>query len=452
VTDEQLPPTILRMTIDLGDLTTVVPASAPEPALRGYPRSRQRLIQLIALVIIIVATTVSSARPFGTPPRPVASLPMAANPILLISGAHAIVADTALTNGRITSYALPGGAREWSASLAGTTGDADMFALGSTVVAVTQKPHTGGAAVTAFDLRTGRPVWQHSADIAFPAGHAVIEYVVATEPDREVIRSVDPATGTIRWSAELPSGCVNQIGSDRVGDGGALLETCAVAGTIQRLDLISGTIVARGTFVIPKSNDYSLPGPASVTFVGDVALVAQDSADRTWVSAFRAADLTPLWAQTPLAALATLQSCGQDLCIASADGRLNEVDPDTGEARRLGTDQPAIAYGADILVPGGTTMLIAPDSDGDVAGFAPTAHVAIAPSVPDGTAVRLLTGSAGDTWIGRIVRTGGTPAMRLLWELPGYGGGCVLAGRYLACSGPSRHVDLLRIPDGSRTG
>jgi hypothetical protein len=430
------------MTIDLGELTATVTGPAAPASTR--PRPRRRLPTMVALAVAVLVTLTSAAPPFATPPRPVADLPIGSGALLLVDGLHAIVADTVGSKGRITSYGLPGGVREWAATLPGPSTDADMFRAGPSIVAVTPTDN-GGDVVAAYDRTGGRLVWRHQADVAFLAADTVIEYVTNSDGTRR-LRSVDPATGTIRWSRALGPDCVGQL-DERSGRPVAELVTCGGTNTVERVDLAAGTVTGQGTFAGPPHTDFMIFGRPSVTFVADVTLVVADSQDQTWVTAFRTDDLAPLWSRTPLATLATFQTCGADLCITDVDGHATDVDPETGDPRTGAA--PAVgptAYAVGIRVPSGTALLVAPDPSAYGIAVTPSATVTVAATAPPGTAVRLLRGGTGHTWIAQVARVGGTVTTRLRWDLPSYGGGCVVSGSYLACAGVAPHTRLWRLP------
>lgn len=456
------------MLIELGDRSTG-PSDSPRPPWLRPERRRGALVAGVALAALLLL--VSSVVAPGSAPRAIASLPIGTDARLLVTGAHAVIVDTNAQQSQISSYALPGGAREWSSPIVGTAAASDTFVTGHTIIV--DAPVNGtddldivpdqlfSNVIQAFDVRTGRPVWQHSVNVAFMIRSGLLEYV-AVDAETEGVRVIDPATGATRWSVRIRArqadgACATELDRTDPAQASALLEVCTVrdagtgdvSGTVQRLDLTTGAITARNALHF-STNPRNPDEPASLMLVGNTAIVSLDNVGATSMAAFRTDDLTHLWSLDSPTYDIVLQSCGVHLCVTSVDdGSLRVVDPDTGLAI---PDDPTNDHGSgpivtiDSSVPVYTTLVVALRPGQHRLGNTAMLGVDFAYAAPADRSVQLLPAAVGHTWIARLIQTGDAQTVSAIWYLPGFRDGCVVIDTYLACSDRPHHLSLWRLP------
>jgi outer membrane protein assembly factor BamB len=207
----------------------------------------------------------------------------------------------------------------WSAQLAEFTGH--LAVARDTVLVGGWRGYTP---LTAFDLRTGSPLWQSSkrAELAVPV--VVESGVLVGEPHGGEIRLIDPRDGRIKaqWSLPEPlaSGdtqpVLTPLDSDRV------LARCGSRSVVE-VSLSTGAVAA-----FFRSDDEDLE-PRAVGRTGPILWVPE--ARRT-VKTLDAHDGTPLRRFTAADVDHAVQA-DSGFVVADFTGRLALVDPDPGAPR-----------------------------------------------------------------------------------------------------------------------
>ncbi len=140
--------------------------------------------------------------------------------------------------------------------------------------------------VQAFDLTSGRRLWDHDSDLRLSGGPGAGEgLVVAGSLDGEVV-ALDAATGELRWTAEVPN---EVIARPAVGQG--LVVVRSNDGRVTAFDAASGE---RRWFWSRELPPLTVRGNAPVALAPGHAFVGTDEG---YVIALALADGRPLWEQ-----------------------------------------------------------------------------------------------------------------------------------------------------------
>lgn len=427
--------------IDLGDTFAPEPDPAPVRRLgRRWARAVRLAVPTVLSLVLIAGAT--GATP---PPIPVAvRVPASIGADLAVFGDRLIVLDALPSRHVISEYGLADGHR-WTASLDVLGPDFELHLVGDTVIVGVSQLDTNGVRTEAFDLDTGRKLWDSPDGItdASPAGDLILS-AAKDDGGTDVYRK-DARTGAVRWRVAVPAECSTQftdmatkrlvtLCTDDSGDVHRLFSP-----TLRLFDLDTGAALTSRVLRFP------LPPPASATggyffytptisIVDNLLLVAPTSDGlAAKLDAYRLSDLAPLWSGPSISTTEIVDSCAPVLCLSDQDG-IQAIDPLTGRPTALPPDPvtrraPRYALVAVSGTAGGTIPL----------DFA-----------PDGVVVEVPVHTPGRAWLGRQ-RPDRIPdewlTAALIQPLSGVGpGACEQVGAYLACGTAKDEVTLWRLP------
>ena len=277
---------------------------------------------LVALLVLV--TSVSSAAP---PPPALARLltvPIGSNDLYAVTDSGQLVAQSL---GTLSSYDLATGRLRWrSGSVAPT------FRLRSNSGVVLLRPWAmgpDGPSTIAVSEATGRPRWRHQGSVVTINGSPVLLAVNGVRSlsgsARRVegpVRAVDPVTGAIRWTVNVPSSAV-LMGVP--GPPGMPTRMLLVHDdrTVAVHDLGTGRLLASAS--IPPA-DYE---PDNPTVSGGLIVLRYEL---PWggaeISAYDPVTLRLRW-NRPAAGADTAQPCVRLTCLVGRFG-VRAVDPATG--------------------------------------------------------------------------------------------------------------------------
>ena len=436
--------------IDLGE--DFAPVPDPEPARRAARRwSRAARVAVPIVLSLFLVSAAASVAP--APIRPSAHIPLRFGSAVGVFGGRAVVLDTVYRN-TISGYDLDGGPH-WTSPMALGGSDYTAHLIGDALVVNASHESPGPIRTEAFDIRSGRKLWDRPDPVADvdPAGDVILQTAPGRAGETAVYR-VDARTGAEHWRATVPAECGLQF-ADEAASGPPYRFTtlCSpllaarpipLAPTLSLVDLGSGAQVATRTirFAADPAVDSSpssvlvLPISALTVLNGLVVVQAQTSGPTTTMSAYRQSDLAPLWSGLAIMAPDPIQSCGVVLCLSTPSG-IRAIDPTTGAQ-----------------IPGG----VPPESrETPVPRFVAVAvngspgNTSLIDTVPRGLLVAAPTYIRGRTWLGVQHPTGIGIAdawkTTLIEPLPGAGpGSCLGLGVYLLCATASDAGTIWRLP------
>ncbi|WP_406036681.1 PQQ-like beta-propeller repeat protein [Micromonospora sp. NBC_00898] len=295
----------------------------PEPR-----RPPSRSVRVAALLCAALLTLAGSAVHPGRERSVVVPAPQGA--VFLVLADRLVVADGPGTVGRagqlVTGHRLPGGEALWRFLLPAGDHALGLTTVAGAVLVISSPAGAGDPASTVLDPDTGVMRWRQPG------------YPVATQSDGVLletpradgtgtIRSVDPVSGTPRWSLPLPgSGLAYEVG-DR---GVTRVVLVTAAGRVEVHDTGSGALLRAGR-VPPAADGVSY---RFTRVVGDLLLV--DGAPGT-VTAYGLDRLDRRWSMPVGASAASwFAACAGVICLREQDAGVRAVDPATG--RLLWTD------------------------------------------------------------------------------------------------------------------
>jgi len=410
--------------IDLG-LERGEPDSYDSPRRSTFPGWFPAAV-LTVLVLLTASASISPAKPALTE---VFSLQIGP------ADAYAIADDDRLlaqTYGMLSSYDLRAGVTQWEA---GQTAPAFRLRLSSDLILM--RPWTIGArdpGTTAISRADGTSRWSRRGNVVTLAGSPTL---LAVTPVRSMggvgrrvqgpVEAIDPLTGHVRWSVEVPSSAV-LLGLPVPGDAGTRMLLVHDDRTMAVHDLVTGERLVVGA--VPAA-DYH---PTNPTVVDGVILLRHPGRPNMEISAYDPVTLRNLWAQ-PAEGTYEIEACGVLACLTGPDG-MRAIDPATGDVRwtapgwrglqQFGSLYVAFGSAEDTLPLG----LIDPDTGGlevDLSGWRPV-------SGPVGQDYLLVTRSVepgGRTMV--AVARPGERHPRLLGPLPDGTGDCQAATERLVC-------------------
>ncbi len=432
--------------IDLGEIPAAVPADRP-PTLDATSRPRHSYRgRRLAVIALATAFAVSASGVAVGRTLPVVRIPVGANARLMVVGATAVVSDQRAGTNEIAAYDLTSGRPLWQSPLGGTARNAQMFAVSSTAVVETAHD-VGYDLVEGFSLATGVRRWTMPALMVTPIPIGLLVYRAAgaagPDPNAIDVSLIDPVTGDTRWRTAIGTGCDVGLATDAsLTMASGLVEVCPDTQEIVAIDLTTGAVRARihpdvlgpaGTHHGYRTDlDHGTPG-LSIAYVGDVAILAvpRRYPSRS-LSAFRTSDLQPLWQGLQVASGDALTTCGTDICIAAGSGGAIAIDPATGHTV---TAPPAavgdLAAAGSRPLPGVTTTLVivAPGQETVATPAIASVDYRIPEAAGQSEAVRPL--ATGDTWIA----LNGEEAIRPVQLLHGVAdSSCTVITSYVACT------------------
>jgi putative pyrroloquinoline-quinone binding quinoprotein len=406
--------------IDLGEIPKG--AGTVPVASRTIGTRWRRAILLGVLAVVSFAIVAASGTVAPGPLVVTARVPFGGIANVLVVGRHAIVADDRSGVGQINSYALPGGRPEWTDRVNGIADSSQVLVKGTTMVAAF--PGTPGSAmVEAFDLDTGRVLWQRSA-----AGIASVPGGIVIFADRGNfldVSLVDPATGAADPTYEIPAGCDTEPITDVAGNAtDSLLSVCPDTGDLSVIDLTTGRVRASRNLHTPPiqgSTGAAVPGMRLI-YAGPVTLIGLDRGRQFTVSAFRSSDLAPLAVGTPSSANDQFRQCGLDLCLSGIGQNGIIVDPFGAVSVLRPATRPLV---------GDSTALLLVQDGGDYATMRAGDLPADDTPVAAGESVQIVGDiDGGAMWIA----TGSASSVRLVQQLHGVEvSSCMSISGYIAC-------------------
>ncbi|MEU8261212.1 PQQ-binding-like beta-propeller repeat protein [Micromonospora sp. NPDC048999] len=305
--------------IELGELRHGDEPEPPAPRPRRRPTTSARLVALCCAALLTLTG--------GTPmPRQLSGVPVPAvrDAIFLVVGDRLVVADrpgTVGDGGRpVRGYGLPSAAPLWQFTL--PVGDEVVGMItASGLLLVTSSPDGSDVRTTALDPRTGAERWrQPGSPTPTQAGGVLLDHYAR---DPGVIRSVDPASGAVRWSLPLPQRGMTYRFEERGVTAAVLLTD---DGRVEEYDVDSGALRRSGRLA-PAADPVSY---GTVQVLGDLLLVDDaagtvtayglDRLDRRWTLPVR-------WDGTTWFANCVVVICQWE------QGRLRTYDPATGRPR-----------------------------------------------------------------------------------------------------------------------
>ena len=314
-TDTLSGPVIIDLGLDRGE-----PETYRSPTCRTVPNW---FGPLLVVLLVLLVSAASAAPP---PPRlaPLLSLPIGATDSWTVTDSGQLVAQSL---GTLSSYDLATGELRWRSGTVAPT-----YRLRTSSGVVLLRPWANGPngpSTIAVSEATGKPRWRHDGSVVTITGSPVLLAVNGVRSlsgsGRRVegpVRAVDPATGGIRWTVNVPSTAV-------------LMGIPAPAGTPARMllvhdnrtftvhDLGTGQLLA--TAAIPAA-DYA---PDNPTISGGLIMLQhQDPGGDEQVSAYDPVTLSLVW-QRPADGADSVQPCGRLACLVGRYG-VRGLNPATG--------------------------------------------------------------------------------------------------------------------------
>jgi outer membrane protein assembly factor BamB len=299
----------------------LIDLDAPAPV-RTKPAVRWNPLVMVAL-LLAVAEVIGGA----APPVRAGQVAQVTDPAGLPTWSSLLTEDALYTTyfvdetrSEIRAWPLRPGGPRWTARVSGY--DLRLSRTGTTLVA----DGGGEGGLTVLDARTGRERWHVEAGaVTVVLGDRVAISAPGVDDEPGELRMADLAGGRTIWSRP---GYVDLLYAS--GDHRYLieLEPWGVGATVYAA--ADGRVLLRGRDlgIDPKLWGVLQPEPfTAVAVVGDRLIVYGPDA----VSAFRVADLAPLW-RTPVKSPLAVSGCGGALCAGGADG-LTVLDPETGAIR-----------------------------------------------------------------------------------------------------------------------
>ncbi len=382
---------------------------------------------LAALVLFSAGSSVAPAKPLLTEVFGLQIGP---------ADAYALTDDGRLlaqTFGLLSAYDLADGSTQWEA---GQTAPAFRLRLGSGLVLM--RPWTMGSqdpGTTAISLADGVPQWSRSGNVVTLAGSPTL---LAVSPTRSLgnqgrrvqgpIEAIDPATGSTRWTVDVPSSAV-LLGLPGPSDSGTRMLLVHDDRTMAVHDLVTGERLV--TSAVPPA-DYD---PSNPVVVDGTILLRHPGRPTMEFSAYDPLTLRNLWSQ-PADGAYEVAACGVLACLTGPDG-MRAIDPATGDVRWSRPDWRGLQQIGSMYVAYGSAEntrpvgLINPDTgylEVDLAGWRPV-------STTSGGGDHLLVTRSADPG-GRTMVAVARPGVkqpRLLGPLPTGTGDCQAAPERLVC-------------------
>ncbi|WP_433791645.1 PQQ-binding-like beta-propeller repeat protein [Actinoplanes sp. CA-252034] len=284
------------------------------------------------LVPVMVATMVLfAATASGPPPPPLLAaltrVEIGSGDPYLVTGTGQLVVQSA---GRLISYDLATGAPQWQVRR-----QVPVYRLRSGDGLLLLRPWGAGntePGTTAVSLTTGVEQWHNPRSVVSFEGTGLVLSVEGVRSQssgtgrrvERAVEAIDPATGRIRWSVQVPSTAV-------------VLSVPAPAGDTARMLMVRDDLVAQlydgrsGALIAERTVPAANYDPDNPLIVGGVILLRHPGPSGIEVSAFDPATLRPLWTQ-PVGNTREVRPCGPLACLIGLDG-VRAVDPPTGDVR-----------------------------------------------------------------------------------------------------------------------
>jgi outer membrane protein assembly factor BamB len=360
--------------IDLGDVSHL--PDEPE----GYPGGRPEfgrfhVGRLVKAAIAVVVTLAAGGSALPGPPvlREVWSVPTSPEQSMTLDDDSVYLhqpAGNGTEPAELTAYDLRTGRVRWTrpvdtgASWFGATPQHGVLLLPGDEQAIQITSPDGdmmgysySGSLTALDPATGERLWQrpgsqHWAD----TGDTLLMYERDRTGTLTRLRQVRIRDGSIVWERRAPAK-VDTV--EVVFDGGTpdRIVTVGPGGRLTVLRYADGTeVTSRSLPWQPVSFDNGA-GSNLGTVKGRLVVVDTglgDDIDRSRVTVYRTDTLVPLWSRDTKG-WANVQDCGPLVCLSTAQGLFEAVDPETGVRRWAMVGGPFIGTVADgerLLIPG----------------------------------------------------------------------------------------------------
>ncbi|MFF3852748.1 hypothetical protein [Micromonospora sp. NPDC002575] len=431
--------------IDLGEVRG---DREPEPAPRP-PRAVGRPLR-VALAGVLGLLLLASSTPVARPASAVLGGQLGAE-VVVLGGRVYLLAPEVGSNGsrEVTAHATPARAGDgvrplWHTAVASTGRLVGVQEQGGVTLLVDYQP--AGVQTIAVDVATGERRWQQAGYPASAAGGGLL--LLGDDVERGELRSVDPASGRVRWSA--PGRLGRAAFADRDADGAAeQVALVTAAGGIEVRDAASGAVRAS---LAPPPGGWQ--GGLQIEVAGDLLLASeQDEGEVRRVTAYGLAALDRRWAlERPSFGYAG--ACGAVLCASAYRGsELSGLDPATGEVRWTNPRWQSV-----FAVRGDRLLAIADERAGGTASHLGVLDAATGREVADlGRWDLAFSRSPGGPHYGtRPDRAGGGLVVveldlagataRLRDVLPGAAGDCAADGRDIVCRRPAGTYGWWRLP------
>ncbi|WP_109591110.1 outer membrane protein assembly factor BamB family protein [Actinoplanes xinjiangensis] len=360
--------------IDLGDVSHL--PDEPEGYPGGHPGlGRFRVGRLAKAAIAVVVTLAAGGSALPGPPvlREVWSVPVSPEQSMTVDDDSVYLhrpADNGTELTELTAYDLGTGRVRWTRrvdtgpSWLGAAPQHGVLLLPGDEQSIEVKSPDGAmmsysyaGSLTALDPATGEQLWQrpgaqHWAD----TGDTLLMYERDRTGTLTWLRQVRIRDGSIVWERRAPA----NADTVDVQFGGDTPERIVTAGPGGRLTVLR---YADGTHVTSRSLPWQSVSPETGvgsnlgTVKGRLVVVdtgLKGDADRSRVTVYRTDSLVPLWSRDSKG-WANVQDCGPLVCLSTAEGLFEAVDPETGTPRWTMTGSPfigAVAGGERLLIPG----------------------------------------------------------------------------------------------------
>jgi outer membrane protein assembly factor BamB len=421
--------------IDLGEMRPGPEVALPEP-----PRLpvRWRLTWALAgLAALAVALGPSVPAPAALVE---ATIPARLGDIAFAEGEryYVVTSDRAERAGprTITGYALPDARRLWQAPLPLSGALRGVGATAGQMLVSTEPELLQDVEIVSIREATGQITWRRRA--LFEGVTPVLGHVLLwTSPDgtptassgRETLAAVDPVTGAVRWSYQVPNG--GWLSYRYTGQALTHVVTLLPAGRVEVRGAEDGRVLAAADLLPPRPPS----APASyVRFTGDLMLVRRES----MVTAYGLDRLDRRWtAAIDLTRESVVPDCGETLCVISRLGGVRVLDPATGQMLWSDPTRTSISRTGDHLV----AVVLAQDGRTDLAVLDPATgqeveHLGvwtlIRPSGAGGGLIGMRTDPATSrAWLARLDPATGTA--RFFGLVEGVAGDCEAQAGAVIC-------------------
>jgi hypothetical protein len=410
--------------IDLG-----LQRGEPDSYIRPTSSTMPDWFPAAALAVLVLFCAAASAAPSKSPLTSVFRLEIGPADTFALTDDGVLLAQT---YGQLSSYDLATGRIRWQA---GQSTPAYRLQLADGLVLM--RPWSVGQGeprTTAIAIDNGVQQWERPGNVVSVTGSSTLLAVrpvrSQTGTNRRVegpIDALDPLTGALRWTVEVPSSGV-LLGVPGPADADARMLLVRADRTMALHDLDTGAQVAATT--VPAA-DYDPDNPA---VAGGVILLRHPEQSGMAITGYDPLSLHTLWSGPAYEAY-EIKQCGVLACLIGPGG-IRAVDPATGAER---WHQPRwrdiaaigrmwVAYGsAEGVSPVG---IVDPDSgtvEVDLDGWRPVAgagggdHLLVTRSIEAGTRTMVAVARPGER------------QPRLLTDLPAGTGDCQAVPDRLVC-------------------
>ncbi|MEU4641383.1 PQQ-binding-like beta-propeller repeat protein [Micromonospora sp. NPDC023814] len=328
--------------IDLGERRDVPPPVDPGPG-RTVRRWVPALVALLCLAVLTAAAPRPAPPPGAViPARPDADVAVAGDLLLVVDRTGPDAASGPGPAPRVAAYQLPSGRPLWQLPLTGPVSPVPVVRVGDVVVLVMPE-EPAGPQVVGLAAADGAVRWRVDGQLygATPAGNLLVWGVAGAGPGTPALRSVEAATGTVRWALRLSPEALHWSARD----GRVTLLTVLDGRRLELRDPDSGAL--RHAAALPATAEP----PEVLGVTDDLVLVSEGPGV---LSAYDTAALRRRWSvpRGP-SARAYAFGCGVVICVEDGGRGMRLLDPATGSARWRADDWPLLTPLGDRLLAAG---------------------------------------------------------------------------------------------------